>query len=375
MRRALKLLGSGALGLLLSLYLYGRTLRRGALHVFTDVFLLYNRYCVTRGKPNLEWIIPGKPCPSEQFLAVYLTLKRVAALSKLQKTTLESLRQAVHMLHCLYASPGGSSRVTPVKARGVQCYWVVSEGVPEDAPVLLEAHGGGFISGSAKHHFGCLSHFSRDLHMRVLSVEYRLAPEHPLPAGVEDTVAVYEWLVQDLKVNPKSICVTGSSAGGGLTVLAQQAFMEKTLPLPACSVPLSPYVDLTNTSDSYEYNKAKDPMLRPEIMNLISDAAVGKYGSSKATIDKHDPRCSAINGEFRGLPPMFIMVGSTEILLDDSLKLAAKAKASGVDVKLEVADNMIHMYPLFAGVFPEADMARERIVRFVDEHIQRPTRQ
>ena len=340
--------------------------------MLVDCFVLLNRYHVAHMSPQIDWLIPGKPRPSEQFLSIYVTLQRISAMGKLQKTTLKSLRQAVTALHLLYAAPGPASKVTPVLARGVQCYWVVSEGVPDDAPVLVEAHGGGFVSGSATHHFGCLSHFSRDLNMRVLSVDYRLAPEHPLPAGVEDTVAAYEWLVQDLKVNPKSICITGSSAGGGLTVLAQQSLQQKGVPLPACSVPLSPYVDLTNSSASYEVNASKDPMLTAEIMALIADAAVGKHGSSKATIDKADPRCSAINGSLKGLPPMFVLVGSTEILLDDSLRLAAKAKESGVDVKLEVADNMIHMYPLFAGVFPEADMARSRIADFVDRYIERP---
>jgi acetyl esterase/lipase len=174
---------------------------------------------------------------------------------------------------------------------------------------------------------------------RTLALDYRLAPEHPFPAPVEDTVAAYRYLL-DSGIAPRNICIAGDSAGGGLAVGAMLAFKEAGLPLPGCAWALSPWVDMEALAPSYADRAATDPTVQREGILWMARTYMGDA-------DPKHPHAAPIHGDLTGLPPMLIQVGSVETLLDDSLMLARRAAIAGIPVELQIWPEMIHVWHLF----------------------------
>ncbi len=248
----------------------------------------------------------------------------------------------------------------PVDAGGVPAEWTRGAGGSDDR-VVLYFHGGGYVMGSVATHRGLTAGISRAAGARVLSVDYRLAPEHPYPAAVEDGVAAYRFL-REQGVAPGQLAVAGDSAGGGLTIATLLALREAGEPLPACGVCISPWVDLTQGGESMETKAEEDPLVGREVLQQMADAYV-------ADGDPRAPTASPCFADLAGLPPLLIQVGTAETLLDDARSLADRAKTSGVDVVLEEWDQMIHVWHAFALLLPEAKQAIDRIGEYLKEKL------
>jgi len=243
-----------------------------------------------------------------------------------------------------------------VNAGGVNAERIAAPGATSGR-VILYLHGGGYVIGSINTHRAMISRIARASNARALAIDYRLAPEHPFPAAVEDTIAAYRWLLAQ-GYKPGKIVVAGDSAGGGLTIAALLAIRDAGLPMPAGAVPISPWTDLEGTGESVRTRAARDVMVTQD--NLASSAKQ-YYGQH----DPKDPLVSPVHANFRGLPPMLIQVGDAEILLDDATRVAERAKAADVQVELEVWEEMPHVWHVFAKLLPEGQQAIDKIGKFV----------
>ncbi len=243
-----------------------------------------------------------------------------------------------------------------VSADGVAAEWIAAPGANADR-VILYLHGGGYVIGSINTHRAMVSRIARASNARALAIDYRLAPEHPFPAAVEDATAAYRWLLAQ-GYKPGKIVIAGDSAGGGLAIVLLLAIRDAGLPMPAGAVPISPWTDLEGTGESVRTRAARDVMVTIE---NLTGSAKQYYGSH----DPKDPLVSPVHGNFRGLPPMLIQVGDAEILLDDATRVATRAKAAGVEVELEVWDDMPHVWHVFAKLLPEGQQAIDKIGKFV----------
>ena len=223
--------------------------------------------------------------------------------------------------------------------------------------VVLYLHGGGYVIGSPRSHRHLAAAVAAAGQASALLLDYRLAPEHPYPAAVDDATAAYRWLL-DQGIAPGHIVIGGDSAGGGLTMATLLALREARLPLPAGGVCISPWVDLTFSGASYRTRAAVDPIVtRPG----IDEMARAYLGATAARA----PLASPLFADLRGLPPLLIHVGSDEVLLDDAVQLADRAKAAGVDATLEVWDRMVHVWHWFLPMLDEAQSAVDGIGRFI----------
>jgi acetyl esterase/lipase len=244
----------------------------------------------------------------------------------------------------------------PVSAGGVKAEWITAANAAADRAILY-LHGGGYIMGSINTHRELIARLSKAAQARILALDYRLAPEHPFPAPVEDATAAYRWmLAQGLK--PSRIAVAGDSAGGGLTVAALVAFRDAGLPMPAAGIPISPWVDLEAIGESMKTRSSQDPIVKPEMIREIARVYL-------AGQNPRSPLAAPLYADLHGLPPLLIHVGDAEALLDDSKRLAERAKAAGVDVTLEVWPEMPHVWHLFAHFLPEGQQAIDRAGEFV----------
>jgi acetyl esterase/lipase len=263
------------------------------------------------------------------------------------------------------APPPEGTSIEAVDAGGVPAEWVVADGV-ESERVILYLHGGGYVIGSLNTHRPLVARLSTAARARVLNADYRLAPEHPHPAAVDDAVAAYRWLL-DAGVPPASIAVSGDSAGGGLTLATLLALRDAGDPMPAAAVPISPWADLEGTGESVTTRAAVDLMCTVEGLKEMADW----YAAGQ---DLREPYLSPMYGDMTGLPPLLIHVGDAEILRDDAVRVADRARAAGVDVTLEIWDEMPHVWHAFAGLLPEADQAITRIGSWLDERFTRAGR-
>ena len=251
------------------------------------------------------------------------------------------------------------ARYSRVNAGGVTAEWVTAEGA-SDSRVVLYFHGGGYIIGSPRTHRAMMAHLSRDAASRVLALDYRLAPEHPFPAPVEDSVAAYRWLLNE-GFDPARIALGGDSAGGGLTVAALVQIRYLGLPMPAAGVCVSPWVDMEGLGESMETRAEADPMVNKE--NLMVSAKTYLGGA-----DSRAPLAAPLYADLRGLPPLLIQVGDAETLLDDSTRLAGVAREAGVEVEMDVWDDMIHVWHVFAPILPEGKQAIKQAGDFIKKH-------
>jgi phosphinothricin tripeptide acetyl hydrolase len=227
----------------------------------------------------------------------------------------------------------------------------------EPGRVVLYLHGGGYVIGSPRSHRHLAAAIAAAAGASALLLDYRLAPEHPFPAAVEDATAAYRWLLEQA-VAPARVVIAGDSAGGGLTVATLLALREAGVPLPAAAVCISPWVDLTCGGASYRTKAEADPIVRRAGVEQMAQAYLG-------ATPPRTPLASPLFADLRGLPPLLIHVGSDEVLLDDAAQLAERARAAGVEATLEVYERMIHVWHWFLPMLAEAETAVEAIGRFV----------
>src|SRR3954447_852657 len=244
----------------------------------------------------------------------------------------------------------------PTTIGGVKAVDVTIRGI-DTAHTILYFHGGVYVIGSAAQTVPLVSDLARRAHAKAVSVDYRLAPEHPFPAAVDDARAAYEGLLAQ-GVDAGQIALAGESAGGGLAIATLLALRDAGTPLPSCAFLMSPYADLTLSGETMLGNEAIDPILTPAGLRLRVPDYVGGADAS-------DPQISPIFGDLSGLPPLLIQVGSHEILLSDALRLAGRAAMDEVPVILEVSPGVPHVFQGFAAVLDEGDAALDRASTFL----------
>ncbi len=226
-----------------------------------------------------------------------------------------------------------------------------------DGRVLLYLHGGGYVSGSPATHRTITARLAQEAEARVFALDYRLAPEHPFPAALEDAWAAYWWLITEQQVEPAQIVVAGDSAGGGLTLALLLALRDAGVPLPAGAAGLSPWLDLTLAGATLTTNAPTD-YLNIDILRTSAQM----YGGGR---DLRDPLLSPLYADLAGLPPLLIQAGNAEMLLDDSRRFAARARDAGVDVQFDVHPHMVHVWHFTWRLEAQARRALAEIGRFV----------
>ena len=270
--------------------------------------------------------------------------------------SLEQMREMANAMLAAMATVPDGVRFEAVDAGGVPAIWVVPEGATTDR-VIQYLHGGGYVIGSASTHQNMVGHLAKATGCRALSVDYRLAPEHPHPAAVNDSITVYEWLLGQ-GIDARHIAVSGDSAGGGLTVATLIAIRDRGLPNPAAGVPMSPWIDLEATGASIQTKADVDLMIAGPALKMMADMFMNGQNA-------RDPLAAPLHADLGGIAPIYVQVGGEETLLDDSTRLAANAGAAGVDVRLDVFPEMQHVFQLSAGNLPEADDAIARIAAWL----------
>ncbi len=272
--------------------------------------------------------------------------------------SVEEMRASVGDTTNALPAPDGAT-FTEVAANGVRCEWAEIAG--DDAPRrVLYLHGGGYVIGSPESHRNLTSRLAKAAGARVLSVDYRLAPEHPFPAAVDDAVAAYRWLLAE-GAEPERTAIGGDSAGGGLAIATLVALRDAGDPLPAAGLCLSPWVDLEGRGESMTARAAQDPMVSRDLLREMA----AHYLNGQ---DPRTPLAAPLHADLTGLPPLLIQVGEAEILYDDATRIGERARAAGVDATVEPWDEMIHVWQVFGGTLPEADEAIERLGEFVRKH-------
>jgi len=246
-------------------------------------------------------------------------------------------RQRLDALGEQYPLPA-DVRVEAAAANGVSAEWTATPEADSER-VILYLHGGGYTTGSLKSHRHMVAQAGREARARTMALDYRLAPEHPFPAAVEDAVIGYRFLLSR-GFSANRIAVAGDSAGGGLTVALLVSLRDSGLPLPACAWCISPWVDLEGAGASMTAKATVDPMVRQDY--LIELAAAYLNGANPRT-----PLAAPLYADLNGLPPILIQVGSAETLLDDAVRLAGAAGSADVRMRLEVWPDMIHVWQLF----------------------------
>lgn len=251
-------------------------------------------------------------------------------------------------------------RVEPATLGGSPAEWLVPDRSPSDR-VILYVHGGGYVSGSCADHRGFVSMFAARLGVRCVTYEYRLAPEHPFPAAVDDSVRAYRALLDDLHVRPEHIVVAGESAGGGLALSLLLALKELGLPQPAAVVAISPWTDLTCSSEAYRTRNARSAA-------PLDSWLVFRAHYAGATPLDH-PWVSPLHGDLAGLPPVLVNAGTDDELFDDGRRFVERAVERGVDATFRAGEGMIHCYPMLAPMFREAREAMDEIAAFTRRHL------
>lgn len=245
-----------------------------------------------------------------------------------------------------------------VDVDGIPAEWITVPGSLNKTTVLY-LHGGGYSGGSISTHRSLVAEIARVASAKALIIDYRLAPEHHYPAPVEDAVAAFEWLLTQ-SISPEDIVIAGDSAGGGLTLALLVALRDNGTPLPRCAVCLSPWTDLTGSGDSLVTCAGKDLIIAPAAIKPAAELYL-------AGVDPKCPLASPLYANLENLPPILIQVGSDEVLLSDAISFGERARRAGVEIKLEVWENMQHVWQFAARFLPEARQALIEIGQFIDE--------
>jgi len=244
-----------------------------------------------------------------------------------------------------------------VSANGVPCIWIIPPDSYEEK-VLLYLHGGGFVFGLTPQHLKMGAYLAQKLSMRVLMVDYRLAPDNPYPAALDDCVTAYRWLLKQ-EFSAQNMVVAGDSAGGNLTITALLKLRDDGYQLPAAAVCLSPVTDLTTLD--HQRPGFKDPLLPTKAVKFYNQSYLGHH-------DAHDPLISPVFGNLRGFPPLLIHAGEDEILREDAVRIVNLAKSVGVDVRLEIYPRMWHVWQINLSL-PQAIQSLDDIAHFLKQHL------
>ena len=244
-----------------------------------------------------------------------------------------------------------------VKADGVPCEWIIP---PEHAPgqALVYLHGGGFVMGMTPLHHQMAAYWARKMGLRILMVDYRLAPDFPFPAALDDCVTAYGWLLKQ-GFSPRNLAVAGDSAGGNLTITSLMRLRDSGDPLPAAAACLSPVADLNHPVSRED--AAIDPLLPPKAMRFYNRSYVGMS-------DPKEPLISPVYGNWQGLPPLMVHAGEDEILRGDAIRIGELARAAGVDAQVAIFPRMWHVWQLFLDL-PQAVQSLDEIGGFLTSHL------
>jgi epsilon-lactone hydrolase len=272
--------------------------------------------------------------------------------------TLASARANMLAAKAWIPAPPAGTEVSAIDAGGVPAE-LVSTPASQPGRHVLYLHGGGYVTGSPALYRHFTWRVAAAARARVLAIDYRLAPEHPFPAALDDAFAACRWLLGGKAADPHRTAVMGDSAGGGLTLALLLRLRDGGHALPAAAVALSPWTDLALTGASLVRNAGSDPMLAVADTRLFA-------GCYRGGFDPRHPYVSPVYGNPAGLPPTLIHVGSDEILLDDAMRMAKNLRAAGCHVEIEVWPRMPHVWHLFAPVLPEATRAIARIGAFAE---------
>ena len=299
-----------------------------------------------------------KPQPRQRISlrahAVRLGL-RLFVKRRYRREPIEVVRQRFKRMELLVPRPPLGTKTRNFSLNGLPARTVtVREARPGTEVLFL--HGGAYSVGSFRNYGHFTWRLGKAARARVLALDYRMAPEHPYPAALNDALAGYCWLL-DQGAKPDRILLAGDSAGGGLTLALLLKLRDEGVPLPAGAVALSPWTDLATTGASLHTKADTDPML---VASEIPHHAAMYLGGA----DPRDPYASPLYGDPRGLPPTLIQAGGDEVLLDDGVRMAEKMQAAGCDVELQVWPRMPHVFQLLATVMPEAQAAVAEIARF-----------
>jgi len=279
----------------------------------------------------------------------------VASLAANPQMPIDDLRDMLEKCGDLARDPGGVDYLEAV-ADGTPCLWAVPQGCHQDR-VLLALHGGGCVTGSRFSHRKMFAHIAKAVGCRALIVDYARAPEQQHPSQVNECVKVYQWLLNQ-GISAAHVATVGDSAGGNLCTSVVLATRDKKLPLPAAVMPLSPWYDMEATAPSFETNAKVDHLITRELSLNMSQIYLGSASPK-------DPLANPLHADYRGFPPTYIQVGGYETILDDALRVAARAKAAGVDCRCDVFPEMQHVFQFMAGKAPEADDAIQKLAVWV----------
>lgn len=281
----------------------------------------------------------------------------VAAMADNPTMDLPEIRRLFSHWGDVTAEPGDVDYIE-VKVEGIPAMWAIPHGAAADR-VLLCSHGGGYVVGSMYTHRKLFAHIAKAVGCHALIVDYRLAPEHPHPAPVDDMARAYMWLINQKNIHPGKIALTGDSAGGALALTTIARLRELGLPLPAATMPMSPWAGYDVSGDTYDTNKERDALVSRDTTNLMGPMFIGPTGNPK------DPTANPLYIDYSGFPPIYLQVGDAETLLDDSRRIAKKAENSGVSVKIDIYPDMQHVFQFLAGSAPEADDAIQKLGAWV----------
>ena len=288
-----------------------------------------------------------------------LALRLFKHRGKRRLLDLATARRRLRLLEPLVPGPSRGTRTETLDADGVNAVRIAAPGARDDA-CILHFHGGGYVIGSAPLYRDFTWRISAAARASVLYFDYRLAPEHPFPAALDDAVTVYRWLAR--RIGPQRIAFLGDSAGGGLMLGTLHRLRDEGLPLPAATVAISPWTDLALTGPSLQSNAASDPMMDATRFPTFADYYLGGA-------DPCHPYASPLYGDASGLPPTLIHVGSDEVLCDDATRMAARMKEAGCDVEVELWPFMPHAWHLYARILPEGREAIARAGAFVQDRL------
>jgi monoterpene epsilon-lactone hydrolase len=285
-----------------------------------------------------------------------IVLDMLKANPPIQGSEIAAMRAGMDALSAAIPPPEDITH-TPVDAGGVPAEWSTAQ-VADSGRVVVYFHGGAYVMGSVALHRPLVAHIARRTGARVLNVDYRLAPEHPFPAAVDDAVAAYRFVLKS-GVPAAKIAIAGDSAGGGLTAACLIALREAGETLPGAGVCISPWLDLSQSFASWQTTADVDPLLEIEQLRTCANAYLDGA-------DPKTPTASPVFADLRGLPPLLVQVGSAEALVDESVEFAKRAQAVGVDARVDVAKDMIHVWHAFADLLPEGRDALDDLAAFLD---------
>lgn len=253
-----------------------------------------------------------------------------------------------------------SAQINAVAANEVRGEWVTVRDTAAQHTIYF-LHGGGYILGSPELYRPFTATLAKAAQAKVFALAYRLAPEHRFPAAVDDAVAGYRWLLAQ-GVHPANLLLVGDSAGGGLTLATLVRLRAEGVPLPAAAVLFSPWTDLAGTGKSLQANEVTDALFYADTLKWYAPAYLGKTSALEAL-------ASPLYADLQGLPPLLLFVSKSECLLDDSLRLAAKARAAGVSMDVQAWDGLPHVWPVLVTLLPEARAALQLTVQFMQRHL------